>query len=284
LSFKVYIPARFASTRLPGKPLLDIAGKPLIRHVYERAIESGAEAVVIATDDERIRECAVGFGAAVCMTSSEHPSGTDRIAEAVGMLKEPDDTVVVNLQGDEPTLPPSLIRQAARLLEEAPGHEMATLCAPIAEPDTLFDPNVVKVVFDQDRNALYFSRAPIPWDRDGFTKGGQTTVFWGDTSNFSSNGQENRGLSPFSGYRHIGLYAYRVGFLKRFPSLPPCPMEQTEKLEQLRALYYGYRIKIAVAEMPSGAGVDTPADLERVRVSLQGYTVPPEENTPTSTP
>jgi len=253
LSFKVYIPARYASTRLPGKPLLDIAGRPLIQHVYEHAVESGAAAVVIATDDERIRDCAVGFGATVCMTSPSQSSGTDRIAEAVSTQKESDDTIVVNLQGDEPGIPPPLIRQVAWLLEAHPDGEIATLCAPIMEPVPLFDPNVVKVVFDRHHHALYFSRAPIPWDRDRF-KGACLP----------------ERVSAVSGYyRHIGLYAYRVGFLKRFSSLPSCPMEQIECLEQLRALYHGHRIKVAVANTSPDVGVDTPADLERVRVSFQ---------------
>jgi len=254
LSFKVYIPARYASTRLPGKPLMDIAGKPLIQHVHERAVESGAAAVVIATDDTRIRDCAASFDAVVCMTSSRHLSGTDRIAEAVSALKEDDHTIVVNVQGDEPGIPPELIQQVADLLEENPDDEMATACAPITEASVLFDPNVVKVVFDGRGHALYFSRAPIPWDRDSF----------------KSSCRE--GLSTVSGYyRHIGIYAYRVGFLRRFSSLPPCPLEQIESLEQLRALYYGNRVTVTIAEVSPETGVDTPADLERVRALFLQY-------------
>ncbi len=248
--FKVYIPVRYGSTRLPGKPLLDIAGKPMIRRVYERAMESGAAEVVIATDDGRIRDCAMDFGASVCMTSARHLSGTDRIAEAVDQRGEDEGTIIVNLQGDEPGMPGALISQAAELLQHSPGFEMATLCEPIALPSDLFDANVVKVLFDQAGRVLYFSRAPIPWNRDAFE--GLKLAADADV--------------PLEVYfRHIGLYAYRVAFLRQFVRLPATPLEQIERLEQLRALYFGYPIRITVASAPAGVGVDTPADVERLR-------------------
>ena len=247
MKFKVYIPARYGSTRLPGKPLVDIAGKPMIRHVFDRAIESGAASVIIATDDERIRSCAEGFGANACMTSPRHRSGTDRIAEAAMLLGEDESSIIVNLQGDEPCMPAPLINQVAGLVE--PGVEMATLCAPITDPKELFDPHVVKVVFDQEGYALYFSRAPIPWNRDEFSEVHAMTHL-PNSANY---------------YRHIGLYAYRAGFLQRFCKLTACPLEQTECLEQLRALYYGFRIQVALALLPVEAGIDTPADHARIR-------------------
>jgi 3-deoxy-manno-octulosonate cytidylyltransferase (CMP-KDO synthetase) len=249
--FKVYIPARFGSTRLPGKPLLSIAGKPMIRRVYERAMESGAAEVVIATDDARIRDCAIDFGASVCMTSTQHPSGTDRIAEAVDLRGEDEDTLIVNLQGDEPGMPGALPKQVAELLEDSPGFEMATLCEPIDLPSDLFDANVVKVVFDETGGVLYFSRAPIPWNRDGF-------------DGLKLKAGEDKGMPRDVYYRHIGLYAYRAGFLREFVRLPVTPLEQIERLEQLRALHSGRSIRIAVANAPAGIGVDTPADVARL--------------------
>jgi 3-deoxy-manno-octulosonate cytidylyltransferase (CMP-KDO synthetase) len=246
LPFGVYIPARYGSSRLPGKPLLDIAGKPMLRHVYDRARESGAARVVVATDDERIRDRAESFGATVCITSPDHASGTDRIAEAAGQLGEPDDAVIVNLQGDEPFMPPCAIAQVAALLTGEVA--MATLCTPIGSHEALFDPNVVKVVVDESGHALYFSRAPIPWARaasDG----------WPD-------------LTQEVWFRHLGLYAYRCGFLRRLVRLPVCAPERIESLEQLRALYHGHRIAVGVAEGPVEGGVDTPSDLARLRQRL----------------
>jgi 3-deoxy-manno-octulosonate cytidylyltransferase (CMP-KDO synthetase) len=249
LSFSVYIPARYGSTRLPGKPLCDLAGKPLIRHVFERAVESGADTIIIATDDERIRACAEGFGAKVCMTSADHTSGTDRIAEAAALLGEEEETVIVDLQVDEPCMPAQAIRQVAGLMGETGDAEMATLCVPLLDPKELFDPQVAKVVLNRQGHALYFSRAPIPWHRDGFIE---------------TRAVER--LPAHAGYyRHIGLYAYRAGFLQRFSRSPVCPLEQVEHLEQLRALYYGFQIRIAVAEVPVETGIDTPYDLERIR-------------------
>ncbi len=248
LQFRVAIPARYASTRLPGKPLRLLAGRPLIEHVYRQARASGALEVVIATDDARIREVAEGFGATVCMTSPEHPSGTDRLAEAAARLGWPDDAIVVNVQGDEPGMPPALVRQVALGLATHPAAGIATACARIREPAEVFDPNAVKVVRDAQGYALYFSRAPIPWHREAFRAGGAglaelpTDTAW---------------------LRHIGLYAYRVAVLRRYPELTPAPAEQAESLEQLRALWHGIRIHVAEANATPPPGVDTEADLAR---------------------
>ena len=245
MTFKVYIPARYGATRLPGKPLLEIDNKPLIQHVFERAMASGAAEVVIATDDERIATVARDFGATVSMTSPALPSGTDRIAAAARARGEADELVIVNLQGDEPRMPAAVIRQVALLAEEATC-DVATVCEPLA-PAQLFDPNVVKVVRDQQQRALYFSRATIPWSRDEFAAGGRATAH----------------IALYR--RHVGIYAYRVGFLARFVASPPGELEQREGLEQLRALGFGARVMVADALEPCGIGVDTPADLERLR-------------------
>lgn len=245
MTFKVYIPARYGATRLPGKPLLDIDGKPLIQHVFERAMASGAAEVVIATDDERIATVARDFGATVCMTSPTLPSGSDRIAAAARARGEADELVIVNLQGDEPRMPAAVIRQVATLAEEV-ACDIATVCEPLA-PAQLFDPNVVKVVRDQQQRALYFSRATIPWSRDEFADGRHATAQLGRYR------------------RHVGIYAYRVGFLARFVASPPSELEQMEGLEQLRALSCGARVVVADAVEPCGIGVDTGADLERLR-------------------
>jgi len=234
--FKVVIPARYASTRLPGKALLDLAGRPLIQHVYERAVESGAQAIVIATDDARIRNAALSFGATVVMTSRKHASGTDRMSEVLSVLAEPEDSIVVNLQGDEPLMPGAAIRQVAALLNADPDASMATLCERISEARDVFDPNVVKVVVDDAGRALYFSRAPVPWDRQ----------------HFATHGSQRWPLAqPY--YRHIGLYGYRAGFVKRFSQLSPCAIERAEALEQLRALHYGARILVAESCAPTGS-------------------------------
>jgi 3-deoxy-manno-octulosonate cytidylyltransferase (CMP-KDO synthetase) len=242
VGFKVAIPARYASQRLPGKPLLEIAGKPMLQHVFERAVQSGAEDVVIATDDERIVRRARDFGARVCMTSSSHLSGSERLAETAHKLAWPDDTVVVNLQGDEPLMPPANIRQVAVGLATQPKASIATLCVPISCVTEYENPNVVKVVRDHDGFALYFSRASIPALRD------------------------NSQFTPYLGhyYRHIGLYAYRASYLKSFAGMPPCELEHIESLEQLRALWWGERIHVAEAAEPPGRGVDTPDDLTAV--------------------
>ncbi|QSR35092.1 3-deoxy-manno-octulosonate cytidylyltransferase [Marinobacterium iners] len=252
MSFSVVIPARYASSRFPGKPLADLAGKPMLQHVYERACESEAVRVIIATDDERIAHVARNFGAEVCMTSDDHPSGTDRLQEVVHKLGFYADDIVVNVQGDEPLIPPRIINQVAHNLMALPMAGIATLSEPIETVDTLVNPNVVKVVTDHQGMALYFSRAPIPWPRDSFmSEVGRSTMPEG-----------------FSWQRHIGLYAYRVKLLNDFVRWPPAPLEQTECLEQLRALWNGVGIHVDAADETPPAGVDTPEDLERIRQLL----------------
>ena len=250
MSFTVVIPARFASTRLSGKPLLAIAGKPMIQHVYERAMESGAQEVIIATDDERIEHAVKDFGGRVCMTASTHQSGTDRIAEVAESCNFEDDHLVVNLQGDEPLMPPRLIRQVADNLAQNTQADMATVCARITTTAELFDPHVVKVLCNKDGMALYFSRASIPWDRDAFAS--TTEILPQQTVHF----------------RHIGLYAYRAGFLRQFTRWSACELEQAESLEQLRVLWHGHQIHVAEALEIPFAGVDTERDLEIVRQKL----------------
>lgn len=247
MTFTVVIPARYASTRLPGKPLLDIAGKPMIRHVYERATESGAARIVIATDDVRIVDAVKAFGGEVCMTSASHQSGTDRLAEVAQRCDFDVQAIVVNLQGDEPFMPAENIRLVAENLARHPAASMATACAPIAEADELFNPNIVKVVRDRHNMAVYFSRAPIPWDRDGFANAPRVA------------------LDRQCHYRHIGLYAYRVNYLQHFTRMSPCELELTESLEQLRVLWNGDKIHVAVLDRVPPAGVDTPQDLQRAR-------------------
>lgn len=244
--FKVVIPARHASTRLPGKPLAEIAGKPMIQRVWERAGASGAAEVIVATDDAGIAAACRGFGAEVALTRSDHHSGSDRISEVIAARGWGPETIVVNLQGDEPCMPPALIEQVAAGLAGRPGVGVATLAYPISDADTLFDPHVVKVVLDADGQALYFSRAPIPWHRDAFHKG-KTPL--------------PRGVRFL---RHIGLYAYRAGFLQRYVAWPRSPLEVAESLEQLRILWHGERIHVEIAAMEPGPGVDTPEDLKRV--------------------
>ncbi len=247
MDFKVVIPARYASSRLPGKPLLDIGGKPMIQRVYESAGESKASEVVIATDDQRIRAAAEGFGAEVCMTADSHRSGTDRIAEVVRRLGWDDDTIVVNLQGDEPAMPPSLVFQVALDMETHERADITTLSTTIKEREALFDPHMVKVVTDAEGYALYFSRAPIPWHRDEFL-------------------HTDRPLPSDVGFaRHIGLYAYRAGYLEKYVNWPPAPLEQAESLEQLRVLWHGGCIHVSQAETEPGHGIDTADDLVRAR-------------------
>jgi len=245
--FHVVIPARFAASRLPGKPLLVIAGRPMIQWVWERASASGAASVVIATDDERIRAVEAGFGAECVLTSEHHASGTDRIAEVARARALPGEDVVVNLQGDEPMMQPAVIAQVAAALEGRSAG-IATAVAPIASLDEFLDPSCVKALRALDGSALYFSRAPVPWPREGSTSGRPAT---------------------FAGsWRHIGIYAYRVRSLLQFASWEPTPLETTEKLEQLRALEHGMGIHLVVLSSPPPAGVDTPEDLERVRAAL----------------
>lgn len=252
MSFTVVIPARYASSRLPGKPLADINGAPMIRRVYEQACRSGAGRVLVATDDKRIVEACQAFGAEAVMTSADHASGTDRLQEVVARLELPEDARVVNVQGDEPLIPPALIDQVARALDEYPQAAISTLCERITRPEDLFNPNVVKVVRDQDGYAHYFSRAPMPWCRDQ----------WQASSVPQS-------LPPdYRAWRHIGLYGYRVSLLHRFVAWPVAPTEATESLEQLRALYHGARIHVSEASEVPPAGVDTHEDLERVRRQL----------------
>jgi 3-deoxy-manno-octulosonate cytidylyltransferase (CMP-KDO synthetase) len=245
--FTVIIPARYASTRLPGKPLAEIAGKPMVVRVAERANRAGAARVVVATDDTRVKSAVEAHGIAACLTSSEHATGTDRLAEAALELGLADDSIVVNVQGDEPLLEPALIRGMADLLAAHPDAAIATACHPITDPAEAFNPNVVKVVLDRRSYALYFSRATIPWARDAFA---------GDAGALPDR-------LPI--YRHYGLYAYRVGFLRAFPTLAPAPIERFEALEQLRALWHGFRIIVEVTAGTPTPGVDTPEDLERVR-------------------
>lgn len=246
-SFIVVIPARFSSSRLPGKPLQDIAGKPMVQHVWEQAKKSSAAQVVVATDDARIFEACQGFGAEVLMTDAAHNSGTDRLAEVATQLGLASDAIVVNVQGDEPLIPPSIIDQVAANLAANPQAGIATLAEPIEDVQALFNPNVVKVVSDKSGLALTFSRAPLAWARDAFAK----------------NRDELPAGVPYR--RHIGIYAYRAGFLHDFVAWGPCWLEDTECLEQLRALWNGVRIHVADALEAPPAGVDTPEDLERVR-------------------
>lgn len=260
LAFKVVIPARYGSSRLPGKPLLDIAGKPMIQHVFERAVESGASAdgdIVIATDDQRILEVCHGFGGHAVMTAPDHQSGTDRLAEVADMMGWSDKTIVVNLQGDEPLMPPALIRKVANNLANNSDAGIATLSTPIAAVDDLFDPNVVKVVVSQSNLALYFSRAPIPWDRDGY---GQVY----------SSGRPAELTSDCLPQRHLGMYAYRTHTLKQISASPVANIETLESLEQLRALWLGIGIHVESIREQPGHGVDTPADLDRVCAELAG--------------
>lgn len=246
-AYTVVIPARYASTRLPGKPLQDIAGKPMVRHVWEQACKSGAQRVVIATDNARIVEACTGFGAQVLLTGVEHDSGTDRLAEVVEKLGLAADEIVVNVQGDEPLIPPLVIDQVAENLASHPEAAIATLAEPLIDAQSLFNPNVVKVLSDINGLALTFSRAPLPWARDEFA-------------------QDSAVLPAAVPYRrHIGIYAYRAGFLADFVAWGPCWLERTECLEQLRALWHGKRIHVADALEAPPAGVDTLEDLNRVR-------------------
>lgn len=251
-SFSVVIPARMASSRLPDKPLADIAGLPMVVRVARQAERSGARQVVVATDDLRIVQACEAHGVRALMTRADHPSGSDRLAEAATLLGLQDEDLVVNVQGDEPLIDPALIDAVAQALQVQPEASMSTAAHPLEQLDDFLNPNVVKVVIDARQLALYFSRAPIPWWRDGQTAEGF------------------KALSSPAPLRHIGLYAYRVRFLKQFPQLPVAPMETLESLEQLRALWHGHRIAVHVSDAAPGPGVDTPQDLERVRRLLAG--------------
>jgi 3-deoxy-manno-octulosonate cytidylyltransferase (CMP-KDO synthetase) len=243
--FVVVIPARYASVRLPGKPLREIAGKPMLQHVYERGLESGAKDVIIATDDQRIEQAAMDFGAGCCMTSADHQSGTDRLAEVARKYDWPDDQVIINLQGDEPLLPPALIQQCAALLDDDRA-DIATLASPIDSQSDFDNPNVVKAVVDYDGFALYFSRAAIPYSR------------------LAENPERARACA----LHHHGIYAYRNSVLQEFVAAGPAPLEIAERLEQLRALALGMKIKVGVPSLKPGPGVDTEEDLAAVEKLL----------------
>lgn len=250
LEFTVAIPARMASTRLPGKPLRLLAGRPIVLHVIDRALESGAAEVVLATDSEAIAEAAAWSRVRVVLTRPDHPSGTDRLAEVAGRLGWDRGRIVVNLQGDEPLVPPAAIEAVARALAERTDCAIATLVQPITDLATFLDPNAVKVVVDGAGRALYFSRAPIPWPRDAFAR------------------DRNRLPDGHAAWRHIGLYAYRTGFLLDFPTFPPSPLELAESLEQLRALSMGERIAVVRSPFGFPPGIDTEEDLQRVERHL----------------
>jgi 3-deoxy-manno-octulosonate cytidylyltransferase (CMP-KDO synthetase) len=251
MSFRVVIPARYASTRLPGKPLRTIAGRPMIEHVWRRACESGAAAVVVATDDERIAAACAAFGADVAITRADHASGTDRLAEVARVRGWAARDAIVNVQGDEPLLPPANVAQAAALLDAHPDADVATLGTPIASLREFLDPNIVKIALALDGRALYFSRAPIPWPRDSAPSGLASQTQFG------------------AALRHLGLYAYRCAALLRMASLPPSPLETAEKLEQLRALENGMTVRVAVAAEVPGPGVDTEADLAAAEAAFR---------------
>lgn len=244
-SFNIVIPARYGSSRLPGKPLLELAGRPMIVHVCERALEAGGN-VFVATDDERIRDAVSHLPVRAVMTRKEHASGSERIAEVVDQLDWSDDEIIVNLQGDEPLMRPSLVRRVAAALIDQSIAPVATLAAPIKSRTEVFDPNAVKTVLDRNGYALYFSRAPIPWHRDGFAAAGTLLP------------------ESFSYLRHIGIYAYSVGFLRRYVGWLPSQLEIVEALEQLRILWYGERILVLPVDDAPEAGVDTEDDLRRV--------------------
>ncbi len=244
--FHVVIPARYASSRLPGKPMLEIAGKPMVLHVVDKALASGALSVWVATDDSRIHDAVTAAGHNSLMTSSEHASGTDRLAEVAVQLKLADDAIVVNVQGDEPLMPPALIRETAEALARRSQAHISTACHRIHDRASHFNPNIVKVVLDRDGLAQYFSRAPIPYARDAYMADGAMPV-------------------DLPVYRHIGIYAYRASFLKVYSDLTPAPTETFEALEQLRAMWHGYRIAVTITENAPAAGVDTSDDLQRVR-------------------
>lgn len=245
-AFHVIIPARYHSTRLPGKVLQDIHGKTMLQRVYEKAMESGAEDVIIATDHQKVAQAAEGFGATVCMTSENHQSGTERISEAVVALGLEDDEIIVCLQADAPMVPCEIIRDLAEDLVSHDNVKVASVCRPINKPADLFNPNMVKVVLNHRNYATYFSRAPIPWDMKNFADPSKVKI------------------SDFH-YHHIGIYAYRAGFLQEYLGWDPCPAEKLESLEQLRVLYQGARIHMIVTEKPIPPDVNTQEDLDRVR-------------------
>ncbi len=245
MDFSVVIPARYASTRLPGKALIDLAGKPMVQRVYDQAKQSSATSVIVATDDDRIQSVVEGFGGVSCMTSPRHPSGTDRLQEVAELLEYNDDQVIVNVQGDEPLVPPDAIDQVAAILED-PEVQIATLGEPIIDVQDFQDPNVVKVVIDRNGCALYFSRAPIPWSRE------------------ESSGADAKLPRQMQALKHLGIYAYRVSMLNAYVNWPQTDLEQAEKLEQLRVLWYGVKIHTGISRVPIPPGIDTEKDLQRV--------------------
>lgn len=249
MKFTVIIPARYASSRLPRKPLLDIAGKPMIQHVWEKAQQAGADRVIVATDHPEIEVAVKGFGGEVCLTSDKHNSGTERLAEVIEKTGIADDEIIVNVQGDEPLIPPMIVAQVAENLDH---HQvnMATLAVKLTTKEELFNPNVVKTLADQNGMALYFSRAPIPFARDHFAD------------------CDDAFIASQNYLRHIGIYAYRAGFVKQYVAWQPTTLEQLESLEQLRALWYGEKIHLELAKQAPEVGVDTAEDLERVRQIL----------------
>jgi 3-deoxy-manno-octulosonate cytidylyltransferase (CMP-KDO synthetase) len=259
-AFLVVIPARHASSRLPGKPLADIAGKPMVVQVAERARASGAKSVWVATDHDAVLDAVRRHGHQALMTRADHATGTDRIAEVARQLDLADDEIVVNVQGDEPLIDPQLVREVAHALSRSADASIATACHPITDAESMFNPNVVKVVLDHAGCASYFSRAPIPYARDAFAAG--------------RNGAPDALPAGLPCYRHIGIYAYRAGFLRVYSQLEPAAIERYEALEQLRALYHGYRIAVAVTAHAPAAGVDTQADLERVREAYAARPAP----------
>lgn len=251
MSFTVIIPARLNSTRLPEKVLLDIAGKPMIQHVYERAVESGADKIIVATDHEKIATVAEDFGAEIRMTESSHQSGTERIAEAVVSLACDPNDIIVGLQADEPMMPSQLISQVAKNLEEHDHVKAATFATKLIDAKDLLNPNVVKVILNHRNYAIHFSRAPIPWDREQFS------------SLSELDPQKIKLVDAY--FRHIGIYAYRAGFLETYSSWPACLLERLESLEQLRILWNGFKIHVGITDQAAPISVDTRADIERVR-------------------
>ena len=258
--FKIVIPARYASSRLPGKPLREIAGKPMIQHTYERARQSRAEEVLIATDDQRIADTIVKFTDSVVLTSPDHASGTERLAEVVEQQQWDEQTIIVNVQGDEPLVSPEHIELVAAALDENPQAGMATLATPLELDAEVFDPNIVKVVMDVQGNAMYFSRAAIPWDRDSFSN---------EMAHTLTELPRNPQFKTPGWYRHIGMYAYRAGTLKQYMDMTPCMLEQTESLEQLRILYHGIKIHVSIVHDQPGHGVDVEADIAKVEQFLK---------------
>lgn len=251
MSYHVVIPARYESSRLPGKVLLDINGKPMLQHVYEKAVESGADTVVIATDDERVEQAAEAFGAKVCMTSADHTCGTDRVAEVAAAYDFDEEDVVINVQADEPQIPPAVIRDIGLEMEDQEHIKVGSVCSPLSSVEQIFDPNIVKVIVNRRKNAMYFSRAPIPWDRDQF-----------------SGAQSKIKLAESCYYRHHGIYAFRSGFLENFIDWQESPLEEIEKLEQLRILWHGGRIHMHITDKALPQDVNTQEDLDALRNAM----------------